>query len=449
MAAARARRAEGPSGARELERALGIAGPGELAWDLGVTRRNVTDWRRRGRVPAERQEQLREYLRAYRPGPKLSKELTLAVRLAGSKKGLAEAIEAKPQEISQWVKAGKVPSDFHRSLLEWLKEARKPKPKTHALRAELGLAVIIAGNKTKLARNLGLKPREVSKWVENQDVPPASQEILVNWLNQMRDAYGDIRPIYDWKHELEVAISLSNGREGLAKRLGLTIGTIRRWENKGPSGHGRSVLMEYHLLRAMEKNLRPTGEEVLNAKLGALSGDEQRLLDTKSSSERRDGDYTEGWRWTKRWRRHLTPELATEIFLWFITRKQQNRAYDRWHGAIVTFQDDTPSGGKQGPVGYEREKGRSGSIRFIQVKGDKIEGVPVVWPVKTGTHAFNNVNAVADEIKALLDDIIISNNYCHVVSTTVYNYRKRTTDEHRAIAAERSRQYRQRKRRER
>lgn len=382
-----------------------------------------------------------------------ARTLETAKRSAGSWAALARALGVGSSTILGWRRRG-VPDTRAQALADYVsvergkRRPRKPAKKVRAPR-ELVRGLELAGAATELAVQLAVTPKEVLRWKATGKVPDSIAPALHEYVaaaSRARESIGSP------KRELEKAIRIAGGIEALKLRFGIKQDrTIKRWLTKGPSRKGWTLLIEYHQTRQAERQVKLAGDERLDALMGLMNAEDEKLLVVQSSSVRREGERTEGWRWTKRWRRPLTQAFIDDVVSWTVSHKRQHPSWNVWHGAMLSIQFDPE--GQTGPVGM----GKKTDYVILGVR--QIEGViadkarqtqekvrDFLIPLRHGTYRGNSALDIAEHFRALLTTVLESGNFTHVISTTLYNYRVRSQDERRARAAERTREWRARRR---
>lgn len=390
-----------------------------------------------------------------------------AARLAGSGAALARALGVSEASVRRW-RRGAYPAARAAEVEAYLggevkakvetKAKAKAKVKRPAKVRDLERALALAGSAGELGRQVLATPGQVLRWKAKGEVPEGYRGPLREYLVAAEAARSKLKSP---KKELETAIRLAGGVEAFMVRFGIRQKrTVKRWLEQGPSRKGMALLIGYHQLRQSERLVKVAGDERLDLLLGFMTKEDEELLNVKSSSARREGDLTEGWRWTKRWRRTLTQSLIDEVFAWCATRKKGHPRWDYWHGAMLSIQFDPE--GRQGPVGLSGPDGLKRKTDYVILGVRQVEGVSYdkaketqekirdfLIPLRHGTYRKTTALGVAEHMRELLTQVMESGNYAHVVSTTLYNYRVRSDEERRKRAAERTKFYRDRRKAER
>lgn len=340
----------------------------DLAAALGVSVSTLRRWQARG-IPAARTALLRRYLERA-PGVPL---LTAALDRAGSVKALAQALGVTPSTIRRWKSSAGVPVPQHGKLESYLEGTlQAPAPPA---------PVALEG--------AGEAPAP-------QPTPPRPPRLKTPW------------------QLLKAALKKVKSAARLAAELGLTPATVQRWaRRKKPSRKGL-VQINAFLLKEEVYESDVERERARLKELLGFAGELDKLPDHLNDDGPRNGPRTEGWRYSKHWKRELTTEFINQAERWVLGLKRRHKFWQ----AIVRMLHFDPK--------HESEFKRSGDNVPIQL-GPNINDYLV--DATLTTIRVGSAQKLAGELRGTLEDVIEQGFYAYVVGITVFNYRLRTEEE--------------------
>ena len=204
--------------------------------------------------------------------------------------------------------------------------------------------------------------------------------------------------------------------------LGVSASTVRRWATKGVPAKwcGRPshfVPRVFSLFESMKKSLE---EEATFAELLKLAGEAQVLPDIRSYDGPREGEKTQGWRWTRRIQRRLSEEVLAEMAAWALSRRGKAPV---WQIAVITSQYALTS--RHGFGAASRSEYKTVIVQLAHVKAGDFA---VERPEPTALH--DSIQAATAEMVSVFEEMLADQElmvFIHAV--TVNNYRKRSAAE--------------------
>jgi hypothetical protein len=211
------------------------------------------------------------------------------------------------------------------------------------------------------------------------------------------------------------------GVSGLARAIGASESTVRRWVKNGPSKKGAERV---RVFLEGEKGLRGRRreDEALIALLMKQSGEVGRLPSIKTKEGVRAGPQTSGYFWQKRFGNRLSVELVRSIEAWMIG-KRGSRRFPLWQ-ATATLSEYGPGrfGGKYPGKARLLSKGELGtSLDHVIANFTPEEHL--------ATRRSKSLSVVIDELSKELQEILETGNVAFLHGVRIVNYRFRSEEE--------------------
>ena len=304
---------------------------------------------------------------------KVPRELSRALKLAGTQRTLAELLGVSPSTIRRWALKG-VPQEHQEQLSAVISElSSRSRKKTSQRPQELLRKALrrVKGSLAELARELRVSPSTVRRWVKTKPSDVGAERLKI---------FLETQQIFQEAVKAE--------RERLFELLGFHQRTIERIkeEIKVASGDKKEEL---------KKQLK-------------------RLV-FKGGNKARNGERTQGWQYAEKWGRELTSLFIQSLERWVRGLK---RRYRYWQ-AIVRMLHFEPTG--------SREFKRSGSNVWMQIG----EQEDFLIDASITTIRVGSRENLIGELRGVLEDVLEQGFYAYIVGITVFNYRLRTEKERR------------------